>query len=38
MRDYKNSKVKESLAISGILSGLCFGLFFYGLIFILLVI
>lgn len=36
MRDYKHSKVTEPLPALALLSGLCFGIFFYGFIFLLL--
>ena len=38
MRDYKNSKVIEPMSAAELMSGLCFGAVFYGVIFLLMVI
>ena len=36
MKDYKNIKVAEPMLVSDLIAGLCFGLFFYGSIFLIL--
>ncbi len=38
MIDYKNSSVKDPMLASDLISGLCFGLVFYGFIFLILAI
>lgn len=38
MRDYKNITVTEPMSALDFIHGLCFGLFFYGFIFFLLII
>ena len=38
MIDYKNSKVAQPLMAGDLMAGLCFGLVFYGFIFLILAI